>query len=144
MGGKIKTKKSKVAGFNFYERPNKKLKNTGDIQNNVIRPSNFHTMKEDNKVIFQLYTGSKWLRFLPNPLFIRYLFWENLPDKDGSGAKLTKTYANAASKYKGTEALAFPYRMDPSIAGSILFEDYKVFINRNLMDLGRHVRRDQV
>lgn len=144
MPKQSKKKKLKLSGLDYTQDPNSKISSSGQVENNILRPCNKTTFVEEGKVLFQINTGRKWVRFLPNPLVIKYLAWEKIVKTTGEDAE--KVYCNDSTNFGGISGMpAFsPYFINPAILGSAFFEDYKLYINRNLINLGKYQNRDQV
>ena len=128
------TSKVKLSGFSYTPRRIRSVSNPGQLQNDSIRASNFDTIHKDNKIVFSLHTGKRWIRFLSNPLALTYLMQE----KAGN----TLEVIDAKARVEGHEK--FPYMINPGTLGSVFFEKYRLFLNNNEIRIDDNTRNDQV
>ena len=132
---KTGTSKVKLSGFNYTPRRIRSVSNPGQLQNDRIRASNFDTIHKDNKIVFSLHTGRRWIRFLSNPLALTYLMQEKT-------AENTLEVIDGEAKVEGHDK--FPYMINPGILGSAFFEKYRLFLNDNEIRIDNNTRNDQV
>lgn len=133
-----KVKKSKLAGLDYTDRKIRSLSHQGELQTDIIKASNLSTIHEDHKIVFNIHTGPRWIKFLKKPLLLTYLMFA--VDDEGNEKYITAREKLSADK---NSEYTYPYMVNPCLLGSNFFDDYRLFINNCEIPINANMRRDQ-